>query len=347
MRSRLPHTMKDVARLAGVSVSTVSAVINGTSKVTAERTRKIRDAMEALDYHPDQVARSLKTGSTNVIGMVIPDVTNQFYSEVVLGVEAAARLANYSVILCNSNEDPDQEQRSLSALRARRVDGVLISCCNTSRSYDRLQRGNWPVVFFDRIPASVESGLCTDNQAAAYRGTRHLIELGHRAIAIIAGNVGLSPHAGRLEGFRTAMQEVGLPVRKEYLRTGAHCVEVGHSFGKELLQLPVPPTAIFATNNKLLLGLVSAMNEMGVKCPSEVSVVGFDDYAWTQNFYPKLTTVAQPTHELGRKAMEMLLEELRDNGSADATARRPMVVLESELRIRQSTAAPNGGIHRE
>src|SRR5260370_3074607 len=177
--------MKDVGRLAGVPFATVSAVINGTAVVSDGRAAKVREAMEALDYHPDQVARSLRTGRSHVVGMIVPDVTNPFYPEVIVGVEDAARKAGYSVILCNSNEDPAQEKRHLNELFARRVDGVLIACSDAQHAYDRLLRRRFPLVFFDRIPAGLTGhAVSTDNVEAAYIPPLHLIELGPEKIAM-------------------------------------------------------------------------------------------------------------------------------------------------------------------
>ena len=332
-------TIRDVARLSGVSIATVSAVINGTAVVTPKRAARVREAMEALDYHADGIARSLKTGRTNVIGMVIPDVTNPFYPEVITGVEEVAARAGYSVILCNTNEDPAQEQRQLNTLFARRVDGVLIACTDSSAAYDRLTCRRFPLVFFDRIPGLLHGpAVSADNAAGAYQATKHLIAAGHRRIALIAGNARLSTHAGRIEGFRQAMQEAGLPVLEEYFRIGGLQIAAGHQAGLDLFRLPVPPSAVFCSNNKMLLGLVRALGEIGIACPRQVSLVGFDDVAWTENFYPPLTTVAQPAREIGRKAMELLLARIL--GQEQDSLQNEQVLLPPELRIRASVGPP-------
>jgi len=334
-------TMRDVARLAGVSIATVSAVINSTAVVSPQRSRKVREAMTALDYHADQVARSLKTGRTNVIGMVIPDVTNAFYPDVISGAEEVATRAGYSLILCNANEDPAQERRQLSTLFSRRVDGVLIACSDSSTAYDSLMRRRFPIVFFDRIPRGFRgAAVATDNFAAGYQATRHLIELGHERIAIIAGNLDLSTHACRSEGFRKAMQEAGLPIHDEYFRTGTLRIDSGYQFGLELLGLAVRPTAMFCSNNKMLLGLMRAIGELKVQCPGDVSIVGVDDFAWAENFNPKLTTIAQPTREIGRQAMELLLEQIGAGHENLVAREQRQVILAPELRIRNSTAPP-------
>jgi LacI family transcriptional regulator len=330
-------TMRDVARLASVSVATVSAVINGTAAVSPKRAARVRKAMEALDYHADQIARSLKTGRTNAIGVLIPDVTNPFYPEVIVGAEEVAIAAKYSLILCNANEDPAQEQRQLNTLFSHRVDGVLLACSDPTIATDRLLRRRFPIVCFDRIPEGFRGDIAAcDNFKGGYDATRHLIDLGHRGIAILAGRTEISTHSGRLEGFRKAMQEAQLPVLDKYCQTGGITVEAGLRFGRNLLRLAARPTAVFCTNNKVLLGFMHAVREANVLCPEEISVVGFDDFTWTENFHPPLTMIAQPARELGRQAMQLLLSRIEAQGDTQAEARH--VKLEPEIRIRQSTA---------
>ena len=329
--------MRDVARLAGVSTATVSAVMNGTAIVSPQRTERVRNAVTALDYHADQIARSLKTGRTRVVGMIIPDVTNAFYPEVIMGAEEAARLRRYSVILCNANEDPAQEQTHLNTLFSHRVDGVLIACSDPGISVDRLIRRRFPLVCFDRIPRSLGGDAAfTDNFLGTYQATRDLVQQCHKRIAILAGRTELSTHSDRLEGFRKAMQEAQLPIFDEYCRVGGMEALAGYQSGLALFQLHDSPTAVFCSNNKMLLGFLRAMNECHLKCPEQVSVVGFDDFSWTENFHPPLTTVVQPTRELGRCAMDLLLKKIEDVDQPSGEYQR--IVLKPELRIRQSTA---------
>jgi len=333
--------MKDVARLAGVSNATVSAVINGTATVSPDRSLRVRQAIEAIDYHPDQVARSLKVGRTLVIGMVIPDVTNTFFPAVIRGVEDAASIEGYSVILCNSNEDASQEQCHLNTLLSRRVDGVLLAYVDNSLSYDRLLRGRVPIVFFDRIPQVVHRGaVATDNAAACNMATQHLIKLGHSEIAFIAGNLRLSPHVDRLAGFRAAMQKNDLPIRDRFLKLGDLSSETGYRLGLELLHQDDPPTAVISSNSKMLLGLLRAIREAQFSCPERVSVIGFDDHVWSEFFNPPLTTVAQPCYEMGRMAFEMLLKRIGGEES-ETTQPGETVLLNAELHLRQSTAPPH------
>jgi len=335
------HTIRDVARLAGVSVATTSKVLNNKGYVSPKLTQRVLSATEALDYHPDQVARSLKVRQTQTIGIVIPDVTNPFFTDVIKGVENEARAAGYSLILCDSSEDPALERSNLSMLFSRRVDGVLLAPTEGCWAPERVARRRFPLVLFDRCSLGFTgSAVLTDNFAAAYDATRHLIGLGHQRLAIITGRLDLPNAVERLEGFRQALQEARLLLRQEYLRRGDFHLESGHQQGLELLRLPDPPTAIFSCNNKMTLGLMRALYELGVPCPERVSVLGFDDFDWAANFNPRLTTVAQPTLEMGKQAVQMLLAKIESFNRRLEFDEEKVVALKAELRIRDSTAPP-------
>jgi LacI family transcriptional regulator len=202
-------------------------------------------------------------------------------------------------------------------------------------------RRRFPIVFVDRIPRGVvHGGVSTDNVEAGARATNHLIELGHERIAFITGMLGLSPHYGRLDGFRKAMQAAGLPIREEYLREGDLEIETGRRLGVELLSLNPRPTAIISTNNRMLLGLAGACTELGIPCPGGVSLVGFDDSVWTEHFNPEMTVMAQPAFEIGRAAFAMLLSKMQRDD--DEEGEEPGVQLfAAELRVRGSTAPPS------
>jgi LacI family transcriptional regulator len=335
------HTIHDVARLARVSIATVSAVMNKKGGVSPKLTERVEKALAALDYRPHRLARSLKVRRTQTIGIVIPDLTNIFFAEVVRGVEEEARGLGYAIILCDSNEDRSQELTNLDTLHAWRVDGVLLAAADIQAGQDRLIRRRFPMVFIDRIAPGAEGpAVITDNFDGAYQATRHLISLGHKRIATIVGRLEFCNGLDRLEGFRKALQEAGLPVHDDYLKRGNFQFESGYQRGLELLDLPSPPTAIFSCSNKMTLGLMSAINERGVQCPDQVSVLGFDDFDWAANFRPRLSTVAQPTHLMGQEAMRMLIEEIEVFEKKQAPREKRIVILKPELRLRDSTAAP-------
>ncbi len=342
------YTMRDVARLARVSVATVSAVVNGKPCVRPALVKRVRDALKALDYHPDQVARSLKVRRTTTIGAVIPDFASGFFVEAVRGIEDAARNAGYSILLCNSNDDLSQEKRHLSVLLSRRVDGILLASTDPNSIGPSHPRRGVPVVLFDRIPAGYKGpAVVTDNSEAAYHATQYLFSLGHRRVAFIAGRLDLSTGIERAAGFRKAFEDAHLPVHGEYFRQGNFKPESGYRCGLELLRLPEPPTAILSSNGPMTLGLLRAMRELRVRCPDDVSVVGFDELVpGTEEFSfgallePELTVIAQPGHQVGSRAAEMLLKMLQVATEETEAPSESVVTLKAELRIRKSVAAP-------
>jgi LacI family transcriptional regulator len=257
------------------------------------------------------------------------------------GVEDEARKGGYSVIFCNSNEDPELESQYLSTLYARRVDGVILSPAGALAAEERLLRRRFPLVFFDRVPPGYSgAGVVTDNVGASRDAARHLINLGHTRIAIIVGRLDMSNGAERLEGFRQELLEAGLPLPDEYLKRGNFKLESGYEKGLELMRLESPPTAVFSCNNKMTLGLMRALGELQIPCPERVSVLGFDDFDWTSSFIPHLTAISQPTYEMGRRATEILLRKIEHDKDPAGMVEEQLIVLPNELRIRDSTAPP-------
>jgi LacI family transcriptional regulator len=337
MEKRSSYTMADVARLAGVSVSTVSNVLNNQAIVSPELTGRVRKAIEALGFSPNSGARSLRMGQTRIIGMVIPDITNPFYGQITGGVEEAAIKNGYELMVLNSKRQPDLERRHLNALRAQRVEGILLNPCNSYTARDVLLRNHPPIVFVDCVPLdSKASCIVTNNFEAAHEATRYLIGLGHRRIAIITAELTYSTMIERMEGYQRAMQEAGIPIRSEYTRQSATEVESGHRCGLSLFRLPEPPTAIFSLNNRIGLGILRALKELDIPCPERVSVMIFDDPDWASVFSPSLTAIEQPAHKMGMSAVQLLLKSIRSaGGKAEDEAQR--VQLESRMHIREST----------
>lgn len=332
--------MRDVARLAGVSVGTVSAVVNQKTHVKARFRERVLDAIESLGYQPNEVARSLRVQHTSTIGMIVPDVSNMFFAEILRGVEEEASGNNFSVILCNSDEDAVREYRLLRALLSRRVDGILLaSAAPNLADYPPLMR-HTPLVCFDRHPVGVAvRKVIVDNVSAAYKAARHLIELGHRRIGIVTGPLNVSTGVERLEGFRKALSETGISLPEEYIQHGDFTIDGGYRSAIALVRLKEPPTALFSSNNKTTLGLMKALNELHIECPEQMSVVGFDDFEWSSLVRPRLTTVIQPTYEIGRRAARMLLTAIGAR-SENGVGERDGVVLEAELCVRESTGPP-------
>lgn len=340
-------TIRDVARLAGVSVATVSAVINGKGGVSRQLTQRVEHAVRALNYHPDHVARSLRVRQTHTIGMVMPQIASPFFAEALRGAEDGAGQEGFSVLICNSRGDANQEKSHLTALISRRVDGILLASEDPHFAHHWFAARAVPLVLFDRIPGGFKGTVVTTNNAlAACEATEHLIRLGHQRIGVIAGPPDISTSDERLEGFRKAMNEAGLLVREEYVKRGNFSLEGGTQCALDLVKMAAPPTAIFSLNYEMTLGLMRALAETGIECPRQVSVLGFDDFvvgldgfSWATMFSPKLTTVAQPAYELGRRAMLILLGKIKAQPDAEEDR---IVRLRAELRIRESTAPPAG-----
>jgi DNA-binding LacI/PurR family transcriptional regulator len=342
--------MQDVARVARVSAPTVSAVINGKGRVRPELKQRVLRAIEALDYHPNQLARSLRVRRTEILAVIMPQIASPFFTEILRGAEDTARKKGYSIVIGDSGADPQEESRQIRALVTRQVDGILLAPADSIRDLPFLQK-HIPVVLFDRIPAGYSGpAVVTNNTEAASEATQHLIQLGHKRIGIITGEQGVSTAAERTEGFRKAMGDAGLPVRSEYVVCGNYRLEEGYSCVRKLMKLPAPPTAIFSCNYEMTLGLMRALAELRIACPGQISVLGFDDFvvgldgfSWATLFSPQLTAVAQPSYEIGKAATQLLLSRIDASNKTekpDGLAGSGIVRLKCELKIRESTAPP-------
>ena len=323
-------TIRDVAQRAGVSVATVSHVINGTRKVAPETAARVRRAMEELDYHPNAVARSLRTRKTQAIGVVVSDITNPFFATLVRGAEDAAIEAGYSLIVCNSDETPEKEDLYVRLLWRRRMDGLLIAPVRdgASSAVQELARRQMPFVFIDRKAKGVEAdAVLSDNVGGAYLATQHLIERGHKRIGIVLGIPGATTTEERLAGYRRALEEAGIPLAEDLVVWGGYRVEGGRRATAKLLSLSDPPTAIFSTNNLMTVGVLKELFHRKVRIPKDVAVVGFDDLEWAEMANPPLTTVAQQPYEIGHRALALLLEQLSRECESPAREVRIPVVL--------------------
>ena len=332
-------TQADVARLAGVSRATVSYVINnrtdGNVRISEETRRRVLDAVEELGYQPNRLARSLRRGHTHIIGMIVPDSTNPFFAEVARGVEDTSFEQGYSVILCNSDGNLDKEVFYTNVLAERRVDGILFVAAGISTEQIRdLQARRMPVVVVDReIPDVAVDSVLTDNARGGELATRYLMDLGHRCIGCIAGPSDVTPSAERVTGYRQALDESGIPVDEALIVKGDFQYESGYQAAHQLLAVDDPPTAIFACNDLMAVGAISAAVEVGRRVPADLSVIGFDDVGLASFANPPLTTVVQPKYEMGVIAATMLLERMHE---PEIPPRRRM--LDTSLLVRRSTA---------
>jgi LacI family transcriptional regulator len=332
--------MRDVAERAGVSVTTVSHVINETRPVSDELRQRVLAAIDELGYQPNVLARSLRRGETHTIGMIVPDSANPFFAELARGIEDTSFEHGYNLILCNSDGDLDKELIYADVLTEKQVDGILFVAAGLSTDHIRaLQERRIPVVIVDReIPDVSVDQVLTDNAGGGWLATRHLLELGHRCIGCITGPSDVTPSAERVIGYRQALSEGGIPVDEVLIVKGDFQYESGYRAARQLLARDDPPTAIFACNDLMAVGAISAAVEMGRQVPVNLSVVGFDDVRLASFANPPLTTIVQPKYEMGVLATTMLLERMRNH---DIPPRRRL--LDTSLLIRQSTAPPEAG----
>lgn len=328
-------TIKDVAARAGVSVATVSHVLNGTRKVAPATVARVCQAMEELGYQPNGIARALRTRITHVIGVLISDITNPFFATLVRGVEDAAREMGYSVIVCNSDEDAKKEGLYLKVLVERRIDGVIIAPTGDGSNLTVLDLANYkvPLVFVDRKPKNLQAdAVLSDNVGGAYQAVKHLIERGHRRIGIVLGIPGTTTTEERFAGYCKALQESGLKVEKDLVVWGGYRFEGGCRAMAELLNLAQPPTAVFSTNNQMTLGVLARLWKQKIKIPKEMAVVGFDDFDWAEFIDPPLTVVVQHPYKLGYEAAKVVLRRLARPDKSSEEIR-----IETTLRVREST----------
>ncbi len=309
--------MKDVARLAGVSTSTVSHVINKDRFVSETITGKVDAAIKSLNYAPSALARSLKLNQTRTIGMLITASTNPFYSELVRGVERSCFERGYSLVLCNTEGDEQRMNSNLETLMQKRVDGLLLLCTETHQpSLEIMQRyPSIPSVMMDWAPFDGDSDLIQDNSLlGGDMATRYLIERGYSRIACIAGPLDKTPARLRLEGYREAMHNAGLPIPDGYEITSNFEFGGGLDAMQQLLALPVRPDAVFVGNDAMAVGVYQALYLAGLRVPQDMAVIGYDDIELARYMTPPLTTIHQPKDELGELAIDVLIHRITQPG---------------------------------
>lgn len=325
-------TIRDVAAVAAVSPATVSRVLNDDERVQPELRERVLNAVARLGYRPNRAARSLRTQATRVLGLIISDIQNPFFTSLVRGVEDAANERGYSVVLANSDEDLAKEQRYLEVAAAEQMAGVILSPASSSRTRIKvLTDSGIPLVTIDRRITAEADSVSVDNRASAEQAVRHLIEAGARRVAMITGPADVSSAADRLAGYHAAMAAAGLPVTDDLIAGGDFRAEGGHEAARALLASPSRPEALFVANNLMLVGAINALTEAGVRFPDDILIAGFDEMSWA-GFAPPLTLVEQPTYDIGRRAAELLLRRI---DADDAPIEH--VVLHATLRVRSSS----------
>jgi len=326
-------TVKEVAQRAGVSTATVSRVLSGSAGVREPLRTRVLEVARSLAYRPNRAARDLRVRSSRAVGVLIPDIENPFFTSVVCGIEDVLRKTDYSLLLANYNEDPDQESRRLEVFRAEGVCGLIFAASRVpSPLYAELGKAGLALVAVSRLLSRVRIDQVTvANRDGAHAATTHLIQLRHQRIAIINGPLVLTTARDRQTGYEDALREAGLPVDENLI---VHCdfrQAAGYSAMLQLLNLAAPPTAVFAASNLLTLGALQAIHERHLEIPGQMAIVGFDEMPWAISLRPPLTTIAQPAYEVGRTAAELLLARVREPALPSR-----QVVLDTRLIVRSS-----------
>ncbi|CAI8699450.1 LacI family DNA-binding transcriptional regulator [Pseudomonas sp. IT-P176] len=331
-------TIKDVAALAGISYTTVSHVLNKTRPVSEEVRLKVEAAIQRLDYVPSAVARSLKAKTTATIGLLVPNSLNPYFAELARGIEDYCERNGYCVILCNSDDNPDKQRSYLRVLLEKRIDGLIVASAGGDSGLAQGLAGvRTPMVIVDRGLEGLDADLVRiDHEYGAYLATQHLLQLGHRDIACIGGPAHTSVAQMRLAGFCRALKEAGVQVPTERMLESDFTSTGGYNAAATLLTSN-PPTAIFAGNDMMGIGVLRAAAERNIRVPSELSVIGFDDIQMSRYVYPALTTVGQSILQLGEMAAQVLLRRI----AAPQLATDQQIVTPSIV-LRESTAPLSG-----
>jgi LacI family purine nucleotide synthesis repressor len=310
-------TIKDVARIAGVSTTTVSHVINKTRFVAEATQERVMQAVKELNYAPSAVARSLKCNTTRTIGMLVTQSTNPFFAEVVDGVESYCYRQGYTLILCNTGGIYEKQRDYIRMLAEKRVDGMLVMCSDLTEELREMLDAHQdiPKVIMDWGPESSKADKIIDNsEEGVYLATKYLLEKGHAKIACLSGQVQKVACIERIAGYKRALSEFGIPFQENYILEGNFECDTAVEAADKVAAMPIEqrPTAIFCFNDIMALGLISRLQQLNINVPDDISVVGYDNIDLAAYFSPPLTTVHQPKRRVGKTAFEILLERIKD-----------------------------------
>jgi len=329
-------TFNDLAKELNLSTATISRALSRPEIVAPQTRTRVLDAVRRSGYQMNGIARSLRTQSTQTIGIIVSDICNPFFSAIVKAVEDVARTNGYTVLICNADEDGRNEEVAIRLFIERQVSGVIRCSAGANPSLlEALQQKSIPLIDLDRQsgPPNIDT-VILNNELGASLGTRHLIELGHKRIAIVSGPLHLSNARDRLEGFRKTLRTARISIPRKYIEFGDFREASGYQAAERLLSLPFRPTAIFVANNEMMAGTLLAVRQRKLKVPRELSLVGFDDARWARYLEPPLTVVSQPAERMGQKAAQLLLTRLHGRATPQT------VVFEPELIVRRSSAEP-------
>ncbi|MBS3970679.1 MAG: LacI family DNA-binding transcriptional regulator [Clostridia bacterium] len=328
-------TTKDVAKKAGVSQATVSRVLNGHHYVNVETKEKVLKIIKELGYQPNHIARSMALQKTNALGLIVSDIVNPFYSEIAKNIIDEAKRLGYEIILCNTDHDPEVQNFYIEFLKQRRVDGIIFASVKLKdKEVERLVTANFPCIFINsRLKLKKASFVVTDNKKGAKLAINHFIDLGHKRIGFISGPSTISTAQERLEGYKEALLAKGLAIDDNYIKDQSFNPKYAYQATRELLNMPVPPTAIFVANDVMAFKVMEALLDLDLDIPGDVAIIGYDDVVMSGHKRIGLTTVAQDKSRIGRLAVEGLIQMI-DKGPENV---KPMhTMLEPKLIIRDT-----------
>ncbi len=331
-------TMKDIAKIAGVSVNTVSRALNDRPEINEETKRNIKRIARELDYVPNSIAASLASQKSKSLGLVIPDLCDPFFALQARGVEDAARERGYSVVIINTDEIPENELTAINTLYGIRVAGVILTSVSFATEHiKKMKRRGLPLVLLNRYSRQLDTNyVINDHKKGSYMATKHLLGLGHKRIGIILGPDQITSVQDRLAGYLKAMDEAQIGLSREYVIHGENLKpETGELLAEELMRKTPRPTAIFAYCDSLAIGACTGIRKTGCTIPHDVAVVGYDDIPYASHLAVPLTTIAQPAYTMGKTACEVLLERIASGGEFETK----QIVFEPELIVRESCGA--------
>lgn len=332
-------TIVEVAERAGVSIATVSNVIRGTRRVSPKLSERVHAAIQELNYSPNEIARSLKVRQTRMLGMVLPDITNPFFPEIIRGAEDSAFDRGYFLVTANTDEQIGRERRIVAALRSYRADGILLaSASGTDASHlkSTIDAGVALVCLDRTIPGIQADAVLLDNVRGARECVHHLLQKGHKRIGIITGGLSLQPGRERLRGYEEALREAGIQVDPHLILEGDFRQESGYRLGGQMMKSAKRPTGLVVCNGLMTLGVLKAFEEMEIRCPGDIALATFDDLTVDSPFHPHLTTVVQPSYEIGARAATILMDRIEGH----LTKEPSIVRVAPTLILRESTESP-------
>ena len=330
-------TITDVARRAGVSISTVSHVVNGTRRVNPGTLSRVEEAIAFVGFRPNALARSLKRASTDSVGIAISAISNPYFFDTVCAIETECARLGMMVFLSDTQDDPAQELKVVQALHQRRVDGIILAPSGDpdSRAIAYLEEHRIPFVLVDRFHSNRCDQVGVQNKSSMQLLVAHLLSHGHTRVGYVAGQAGFSTTRERIEGYRAALKNAGIAFAETLVRRPSGGTDAAAAATMELLEMRPPPTAIAAGNNMALIGAMHAFRAKGLRVPDDVALAGFDDFEWADYFEPRLTVIAQPHQIIGREAAALLIARI---GNLDG--KRRTIRLKTELIVRTSCGCP-------